>query len=80
MLPLNQKLDGAFNPPSLQILKIDREGMIDDVKMNMMSLVMTSYEVIYVKILVTPVAGDARKKFHFSCLDMYSYNNYIEVR
>ena len=77
MLPLNQKLDRAFNPPSLQILKIDREGMIDDVKM---SLVMTSYEVIYVKILVTPVAGDARKKFHFSCLDMYSYNNYIEVR
>ena len=48
------KTGRAVNPASLQILRIDMEGMIDDVKMNMTSLVMTSYEVIYAKILVEP--------------------------
>ena len=31
MSALNQKLDRAFNLTSLQILRIDREGMIDDI-------------------------------------------------
>ena len=42
----------AVRPPSLQILKIDREGMINEIKMHMTSFVVMSYDSICPKILV----------------------------
>ena len=41
----------AFNLPSLQILRIDKEGMINAAKRHLTSFVLTSYDVICAKIL-----------------------------
>ena len=43
----------AVNDPCLQIMRIDWEGMINDVKMRMTSLTMTAYYAICAKILRT---------------------------
>lgn len=42
----------AVNPPSPQILRIDREGIIENVKMHMTLFVMTPYDVVCAKIVV----------------------------
>ena len=52
MSALNQKLDRAFNLTSLQILRIDREGMIDNIKMHVTSFVVMSCDNFCPNILV----------------------------
>ena len=42
----------TVNPPSLRILRIDREGMIDETTMHMISFMVMSYNSICPKILV----------------------------
>ena len=62
----------AVNPQTLQMLRIDRDGMIDDVVTTVTSFLMRSYCVFYVKrkhIVTQPSrkSKNARKRCHWHC-------------